>query len=1164
VAVRRLDLIITSNSTAAVRGFFNLAGAANAAERRMGKVGAVMTRVLGGAAVVAGAFAVKSVQAFIAFDEAMTESIAIMDDISGPTRKKMEEAAKAVARTTTFSATEAAEAFYGLASAGLNVKQSIEALPVIATFAQAGLMDMSVATDFLVNAQAALGLKMKDPIKNMIEMQRVADVLTETNNLATGTVEEFAEALTSKAGGALKAVNKDIEEGAAVLAFMAEQGIRGSRAGQALAVVLRDVPRAAQRNVEVFREFGISVFDSSGNLKNLADVVAEFEQALGPMTDAQKAAAFEQLGLTRNVGDTLRQLLGGSQTIRDFEAALRNAGGATQEVADKQLESLKAKLQIVKNRFNNLMIDFGEPIAIWLVDTFIPWVDTVAIPALKEMGAVLNDDLRPAFEAMGTALDNPRVVQGLTALIAFAAGMKVASGVIKFFAVVLAPVAKIIGFLSHPIKTVGLAFLQLRIWMLPLVGIFKLIAGTIIGPIAAAFQLIMFLLLGPIGLFIRFGAVVFLLRGQIVKAFVAIKDAIVGAVRAVIDWFSGTFIPFWQGIWRGLQTPIDILLAFLQRAWQLMMLALIGRFIVIAGFIVGFWDEIKAVFMAAVKVVVFLVTKAWGILQTVTSFAWGIISEVISFVWDKIRTTISVTANVIKVVVLAVWDAIKAATSAVWNAISTVIGIIWRNVIKPIFDAISYVVRVFLIPTMREFGRVIGVVWDAVKTAINKAWVFVRDRVFSPINTFVREKLVPAFTFLRDKLADVWSSVRSAASRAWERIVSAIKRPVNAIIGFINRLIGGINTVLDKIPGMGNINIPKIPTIGESSGGTAANSTRGANALAGAESGARLGQRGPFRTSGPEVVVGEGRRQYPEYVVPTDPHHRGRATSLFGMLAKDLGLPGLGIGGILGGLGDAFSGGVNWIKNRAGDIGSFLQRTALTAFFGPINALVKSLLAKIEPGPFHLVSGAQGVREALWNWVRGVDSGLPEAPPESAGGGGGSARGLVGFAATAFRIFRQMFPGMTIGGWRARGSVPGSDHPKGKALDLMTRNGATASRIINTFMGQAGRKYWIWSRQIADARSGWVPRYYGGPSPHTDHVHLSYFHKGGRLPEDITGIGHRSGKFYGMQAGEDIVPSGKSRGNTINIENMNVMSNDPQEAARATADELGWIVRTMA
>ena len=60
----------------------------------------------------------------------------------------------------------------------------------------------------------------------MAQMSRVSDVLVRANTLANATVQQFSTALTSKAGAALKSFNKDVEEGVAVLAAMADQGIK--------------------------------------------------------------------------------------------------------------------------------------------------------------------------------------------------------------------------------------------------------------------------------------------------------------------------------------------------------------------------------------------------------------------------------------------------------------------------------------------------------------------------------------------------------------------------------------------------------------------------------------------------------------------------------------------------------------------------------------------------------------------------------------------------------------------------------------------------------------------------------------------------------------------------------------------------------------------------
>jgi hypothetical protein len=138
------------------------------------------------------------------------------------------------------------------------------------------------------------------------------------------------------------------------------------------------------------------------------------------------------------------------------------------------------------------------------------------------------------------------------------------------------------------------------------------------------------------------------------------------------------------------------------------------------------------------------------------------------------------------------------------------------------------------------------------------------------------------------------------------------------------------------------------------------------------------------------------------------------------------------------------------------------------------------------------------------------------------GGGSGSLYRMVGNARNAMIFWRNLFPGMVLGGWRATGSVPGSDHPKGLAIDLMTTNKALHELIIRIGKTLPGAKYWISYSRIGMA-PGWGVRPYSGPSPHTDHVHWSYYHRGGRLPEDVIGMGS-SGRAYAFQGGETVTP----------------------------------------
>ena len=302
---------------------------------------------------------IASVQAFAEFDDQLTQSLAIMKTTEMQ-QASMAMAARQVATETTISATDSAQAYFYLASAGLDAEQSIAALPQVAKFAQAGMFDMATATDLATDAQSALGLTVKNAEQNLINLTRVTDVLVKANTLANATVQQFSEALTTKAGAALKVVNKDIEEGVAVLAAFADRGVKGAEAGDKLNQVLRDIPRATAKNSAEFKALGLEMFDAEGNMKNVADIIEELDRVLGPMSDEMKAATLDQLGLNRGVADAVKILSGATDQIRNYENELRNAGGTTEEVAAKQLESFKAQVQILRNQIENLKITVGE------------------------------------------------------------------------------------------------------------------------------------------------------------------------------------------------------------------------------------------------------------------------------------------------------------------------------------------------------------------------------------------------------------------------------------------------------------------------------------------------------------------------------------------------------------------------------------------------------------------------------------------------------------------------------------------------------------------------------------------------------------------------------------------------------------------------------------
>ena len=305
---------------------------------------------------------------FADFDQAMTESTAIMGDVSDAMRNKMAEAAKQMSEESTFAAKELAQSYFFLASAGLDAEQSIAALPVVTKFAQAGAFDLARATDLLTDAQSALGLSSKNVAENQGNMIRISDVLVAANTLANASVAQFSEALTNRAGPAMRAYDIELEEGVAVLAAFADQGVKGSMAGEQFSIVLRDLQKAAIDNKTAFKRAGIAVFDANGNLNNMGEIVAQLETRLGGMSAEQKKAELGMLGFQERSQMALLTLVGTSEKIKEYEGNLRSAKGVTEEVAEKQLKSLTNQMKLAKNAIVNTAISLGEQLAPMVVE----------------------------------------------------------------------------------------------------------------------------------------------------------------------------------------------------------------------------------------------------------------------------------------------------------------------------------------------------------------------------------------------------------------------------------------------------------------------------------------------------------------------------------------------------------------------------------------------------------------------------------------------------------------------------------------------------------------------------------------------------------------------------------------------------------------------------
>jgi hypothetical protein len=157
----------------------------------------------------------------------------------------------------------------------------------------------------------------------------------------------------------------------------------------------------------------IEVYDAQGNFNNMADIVGQMEEAIGDLSVEQQRAALTQLGFTEETLAGTLALLGNSEAIRSYEESLREAGGTTEDVAGKQLETFNAQLSLMKSGFDDVMLSVGAG----LTPTLMEFAENLG-PILDQLGPaliLLFEELGPVITSIAEEL--PGFIEALLPMI---------------------------------------------------------------------------------------------------------------------------------------------------------------------------------------------------------------------------------------------------------------------------------------------------------------------------------------------------------------------------------------------------------------------------------------------------------------------------------------------------------------------------------------------------------------------------------------------------------------------------------------------------------------------------------------------------------------------------------------------------------------------------
>ena len=431
---------VTDATEGASEDFGSLADNAHDTGRSMQKAGGVMTAGISAPLTAMGAM---SASAAADFDQNMQQSIAVMGDVDDAMRDDLEETAREVARTTTVSAEESADAYYYLASAGLDAAESMEAMPQVAEFAEAGQMEMAEATDIATNVMSAYGYEAE-------EMTEVTDRMTATVSNHNQTMEGMSDAL-SRVAPTAAGTGVELGELNAAIGQLGDVGIQGQRAGTALNTAISQMSDETSPAVEELEEMGVQVHDAQGELLPLVEIVEQFEEAGADAGDMASVFGTQ-------AGPAMAALLDqGSRSLEQNTDNIDEMDGATEEMAQTQRETLNAEMDIARSNIADVGIAIGSEL--------VPMLSTLTgyVSGAAERFQGLSDRQRQAIVVFGgvAAAAGPVLVMVgtlLTALPAMATGWGIATAAAAGFSATLTgTVIPAIGAVYTALGPIGLA-----------------------------------------------------------------------------------------------------------------------------------------------------------------------------------------------------------------------------------------------------------------------------------------------------------------------------------------------------------------------------------------------------------------------------------------------------------------------------------------------------------------------------------------------------------------------------------------------------------------------------------------------------------------------------------------------------------------------------------
>ncbi|MEG1805589.1 MAG: phage tail tape measure protein [Clostridia bacterium] len=292
------------------------------------------------------------------FEQSMANAASV-SNATGEEFERMQELARKMGKDTVFSASQAADAMYYMASAGYKVEQMADSIQPILDLAAATQSDLAFTTDTVIATLNQFGLQAS-------EAGRVSNVFAASIGASQATMEKLSTAMGYVAPIA-KSLGWSLEETTGALSVLYNAGYDGSTAGTALRKAMSSLLSPTTAAVNILKKLNISLDKVNPATESMADIVDTLKDA--GMSAADALEVFGDRG-----GPGMMALISqGGEAISNMTKEITNTTSAT-TMAKRQTETFQGSVKLMQSQLEEVAITIGNsliPMLSKLINSYV-------------------------------------------------------------------------------------------------------------------------------------------------------------------------------------------------------------------------------------------------------------------------------------------------------------------------------------------------------------------------------------------------------------------------------------------------------------------------------------------------------------------------------------------------------------------------------------------------------------------------------------------------------------------------------------------------------------------------------------------------------------------------------------------------------------------------